>query len=95
MNDCTGRRFAAAANAVVIPQVGQGFPIVTIQLHWDIPICVCVPIPRSEGRSEAAVTRTARIPIATIAAASRSPRVARAGRTKTGGERVSVDTFQG
>lgn len=79
-SDSKGRRLAALAKAVVIPQVGQGFPIVTTQLHSAKPICLWVPIPRSEGVRDAAVTRTASTPTATIAAAIRSPRVARAER---------------
>lgn len=77
--------FAAAANAVVIPHVGHGLPIVKIQLHWAIPICVCVPTPLSDGRSDAATTSTARTPAAKTAAAIRSPREARAGPRNVGG----------
>ena len=41
--DATNIPSAANANAVVIPQVGQGLSSMVAQEHSRIPSCVCVP----------------------------------------------------
>ena len=68
--------FAACANDVVIPHVGQGRPKNTAHPHAGRPRCVCVPCPFVDGSRKNAVRSTARQNVATAAQAIR-PEVGR------------------
>src|SRR3954471_22542242 len=78
LNPCQKPTWVAWAKAVVIPQVGHGFPNRVAQPHAGRPNWVCVPSPRGSGRSPAATTSTERHASAITAAPMRSPTEARA-----------------
>lgn len=60
MNASHGCRCAECANAVVMPQVMQGRPNITIHPQGGRPSCRCVPVPEGFGSSHAASMRTVR-----------------------------------
>src|SRR5687768_7239349 len=71
INDATRLPLAACANAVVIPQVGQGKSATTIHPQRGRFKDSCVPIPLGEGVSQAATNSTASEQPIAMAATSR------------------------
>jgi hypothetical protein len=71
-HDLSNRPRATQANAVVIPHVGQGLPVVVMNEQGRNPSCVCVPNPLGSGSSFPARTKS---PSITAAATNRRHRI--------------------
>ncbi len=69
---------AACENEVVMPQVGQGRSRTAAHVQGIMPSCSCVPCPRADGVSMAAIVRTDKAPIAHAPATRRVLKSARA-----------------
>lgn len=57
-NACRNSPLTIHAQAVVMPQVGHGFPNICIKVHVEKPSCLCVPTPEGSGSKFHAVIKS-------------------------------------